>query len=97
MESIPKLKEIYAKYHEKGLEIYSVAENPDVEYWKTFIKENDMTWVNVCDDQPTRKNSKAWNDYTLHGIPTVILIDGETGTILAREDDLAAILGQLFQ
>lgn len=96
VESIPQLKELYAKYHEKGLEIYSVAENPDVEYWKTFIKEKGMTWVNVCDDQPGR-DGKAWKDYTLPGIPTVLLIDGETGAIIARDVDMDKILGELLQ
>ena len=96
VESIPQLKELYAKYHEKGLEIYSVAENPDVDYWKTFIKERGMTWVNVCDDQPGR-DSKAWKDYTLPGIPTVLLIDGETGAIIARDVDMDKILGELLQ
>lgn len=94
--SIPELKEIYAKYHEKGLEIYAVAENPDVEYWKKYIKENEMTWVNVCDDKPTRKNSKAWNDYALSGIPTTLLIDGETGAIIARDCDWEAVLSTLL-
>ena len=96
VESIPQLKELYTKYHEKGLEIYSVAENPDVDYWKTFIKEKGMTWVNVCDDQPGR-DSKAWKDYTLPGIPTVLLIDGETGAIIARDVDMDKILGELLQ
>ena len=96
VEKVPQLKELYAKYHEKGLEIYSVAENPDVDYWKTFIKEKGMTWVNVCDDQPGR-DSKAWKDYTLPGIPTVLLIDGETGAIIARDVDMDKILGELLQ
>ncbi len=96
VEKIPQLKELYTKYHEKGLEIYSVAENPDVEYWKTFIKEKGMTWVNVCDDHPGR-DGKAWKDYTLPGIPTVLLIDGETGAIIARDVDMDKILGELLQ
>lgn len=96
VEKIPQLKELYAKYHEKGLEIYSVAENPDEEYWKTFIKEKGMTWVNVCDDHPGR-DGKAWKDYTLPGIPTVLLIDGETGAIIARDVDMDKILGELLQ
>lgn len=96
VEKVPQLKELYTKYHEKGLEIYSVAENPDVDYWKTFIKEKAMTWVNVCDDQPGR-DSKAWKDYTLPGIPTVLLIDGETGAIIARDADMDKILGELLQ
>ena len=55
-----------------------------------------MTWVNVCDDQPGR-DSKAWKDYTLPGIPTVLLIDGETGAIIARDVDMDKILGELLQ
>ena len=96
VEAIPKLKEIYAKYHDKGLEIYAVAENPDVDYWKSYIKENDMVWVNVCDDKPSRRNSKAWNDYALPGIPTTLLIDGETGAIIARDCDLEEVLSTLL-
>lgn len=96
VESIPQLKELYAKYHEKGLEIYAVAENPDVAYWKKYIKENDMVWVNVCDDKPTRKNSKAWKDYALSGIPTMLLIDGETGAIIARDCNMDTILSTLL-
>ena len=96
VEKVPQLKELYAKYHEKGLEIYSVAENTDVDYWKTFIKEKGMTWVNVCDDHPGR-DGKAWKDYTLPGIPTVLLIDGETGAIIARDVDMDKILGELLQ
>ena len=82
-EAIPRLKELYAKYHEKGLEIYSVSEDSSQKNWKPFLKENGMDWINVIDTEPGRK-SKTWNAYVLHGIPTALLIDGETGEILAR-------------
>jgi len=95
--SIPNLKEIYAKYHEKGLEIYSVSEDSNKEGWKKFLTENGMTWVNVIDDKPGRKNSKVWYEYALHGIPTVLLIDGETGEILGRNADLEVVLPSLFE
>lgn len=83
-EAIPALKELYAKYHDKGLEIYSVSEDQSKASWKSFIADNGMTWVNVLDTAAGRKNSKAWFDYALHGIPTAILLDGETGAILVR-------------
>ena len=95
VEEIPMLREIYANYHEKGLEIYSVAENSDVDYWKTYIKENGMTWINVCDDEPGN-GSKSWNNYALHGIPTLVVIDGETGAIVARDRDLKKTLSTLL-
>ena len=58
-----------------------------------------MDWINVIDTEPGRK-SKTWNAYVLHGIPTALLIDGETGEILARSVgsgmNLHAILSELL-
>lgn len=99
VEAIPGLKELYAKYHGKGLEIYSVSEDPKEANWKSFLAENGMTWINVLDDNAGRKNSKVWFEYALHGIPTMLLIDGETGEILLRNDEkaLERVLSTLLQ
>lgn len=98
VNAIPQLKAIYAKYHEKGFEIYSVSQDPGDQRWKPFLEENGMIWINVLDDNAGRKNSKAWTDYALNGIPTVVLIDGETGEIIARGNhlDLDTILSGLL-
>lgn len=96
--SLPQLKEIYAKYHKKGFEIYSVSEDPSDKKWAPFLRENDMNWINVLDINAGRKDSKVWEDYALNGIPTVLLIDGNTGEIIARDNhlDLDAILSTLL-
>ena len=86
-ESIPRLKDLYAKYHAKGLEIYSVSEDQNEKNWKTFLPESEMVWVNVRDVNAGRKNSKVWSDYALSGIPTFLLIDGQTGAILLRDNE----------
>jgi thiol-disulfide isomerase/thioredoxin len=93
-ESVPALRALYAKYHAKGLEIYSVSEDSNTDGWKSFLPKNGMTWVNVLDDNPGRKNSKVWSAYALHGIPTTLLLDGATGEILVR-DNLKRIEAQL--
>ncbi|MBR5655865.1 MAG: AhpC/TSA family protein [Prevotella sp.] len=97
-QSIPLLKELYAKYHAKGFEIYSLSEDEDAKGWKSFIAKNGMTWINVLDDQPGRKNSKAWHNYALNGIPTFVLIDCKTGEIIARDnsDELDVTLAKLL-
>ena len=99
-EDLPELRELYAKYHDKGLEIYSVSEDTSEKNWKPFLKENGMTWINVLDTEAGRTNSKAWNAYTLDGIPTTLLIDGETGEILTRSfginEDLRTALSELL-
>ena len=96
--SVPLLKELYAKYHAKGFEIYSVSEDGDEKNWKSFVSKNQMTWINVKDDQPGRKSSRAWFDYALHGIPTFVLIDCKSGEIIARnnKDKLDAFLGEIL-
>lgn len=98
-ESIPVLKELYAKYHDKGLEIYSVSEDVRENNWKNFLPESGMTWINVRDSNAGRENSQAWFDYALTGIPTMLLIDGETGAILLRDHqgELDALLSSLLQ
>ena len=99
LEAIPSLKALYAKYHEKGLEIYSVSEDSNEKNWKPFLTKNGMTWVNVRDVNPGRGGSKVWSAYALHGIPTTLLIDGETGEILFRATlkDIEAELESLLK
>ena len=98
-EAIPVLKELYARYHEKGLEIYSVSEDPSEAAWKPFLSENGMTWINVLDSNAGRSNSKVWFEYALHGIPTLLLLDGETGEILLRSGlaETEALIVSLLQ
>ena len=99
---LPELVELYAKYHDKGLEIYGMSADTKGRYelWKSSLTENNMTWVNVCDFSGGRKDSKTRQDYALAAYPTTVLIDGQTGVIIARGktiDELDAILSELLQ
>ena len=99
---LPELVELYAKYHEKGLEIYGMSADTKGRYelWKSCLAENNMTWVNVCDFSGGRKDSKTRQDYALAAYPTTVLIDGQTGVIIARGktiDELDAMLAKLLQ
>ena len=93
VQSIPMLKEAYDHYHDKGLEIYSVSLDSKAKEWKSFVAENEMTWVNVLG-----KDHKAGRDYGVEYIPSVFLIDCKTGEILVRDahPDLESILSNLF-
>ena len=99
---LPELVELYAKYHDKGLEIYGMSADTKGRYelWKSCLAENNMTWVNVCDFSGGRKDSKTRHDYALAAYPTTVLIDGQTGVIIARGktiDELDAMLAELLQ
>lgn len=99
-ESIPKLKALYEQYHAQGLEIYSVSEDEREANWKRFLPESDMPWIHVRDVNPGRSNSSSmWNEYALNGIPSFLLIDGQTGAIIFRDrtEDIATIIPALFE
>ena len=91
--SIPELREIYAKYHDKGLEIYSISQDSKAKEWKSFLEKNDMPWINVLGI-----GGSASKDYGIEIIPRVFLIDCRTGEILVHEGhpDLDAILSDLL-
>ena len=98
-ESIPELQALYEKYHDKGLEIYSVSEDENENNWKSFLPESGMNWVNVRDTHPGRNDNSMMTAYALHGIPTMLIIDGEAGAIIFRDrmKDIATAVTALFQ
>ena len=93
VEFIPTLKEVYAKYHSKGLEIYSISQDSKAKEWKSYVEKNEMTWINVL-----ANGGKVYKDYGIEFIPTVFLIDCQTGEILVHEGhpDLDSILSDLL-
>ena len=95
VKSIPMLKDLYAKYHDKGLEIYSISQDSKAKDWKSFVDKNEMIWINVL----APASGKVYKDYGIELIPRVFLIDCETGEILVHESqpDLEAILSNLLR
>ena len=100
VEAMPQLKEIYAKYHEKGLEIYGLSVDANRKNWETFLAENQLAWINVCEGSGGRKeNSKVRQDYALRGYPTTLLIECQSGEVIARGelDEIDAMLAELLK
>ena len=95
---LPQLKEVYSKYHEKGLEIYSVSIDSSKSKWESFLKENGNEWINVLDNKGGGRKSKVWETYAVNLIPMFLLIDGNSGEILFRENqpDLDSIFSELL-
>ena len=94
---IPHLVEAYAKYADKGFEIYGVSfDRPGHEQgWKTFLEENNMTWINVWG---TAENGgwDAGDAYNVSSIPSNFLYSPE-GKLVAknlRGEDVDRILGE---
>ncbi len=46
-KELPKIKELYDKWKGKGLGVYAVHNNQEVDKWKKFVQENNLDFVNV--------------------------------------------------
>ncbi len=74
------LVELYAKYKNRGFEIYMVSIDDDRTAWKAAIDEDQLTWINVGD---MKGCVSALMNYNIHSTPANYLLDKE-GTILAK-------------
>lgn len=75
------LKEIYAKYHSKGLEIYSVAIG-EKSVWANTIKDQKLEWINVNDGKGM--TSPALGIYNVSTLPAMFIFNKE-GKVVARD------------
>lgn len=70
-QRIMKMREIYNKYHSKGLEIFQVSFDPDEHFWKTQTAA--LPWICVHDD--AAMNSNLLTLYNIQQLPTFFLVD----------------------
>lgn len=85
---LPNVKAAYQKWHNQGFEILGISfDNADMtDKLKDFVGKNDMSWRHLYE-------GKGWNTeigkkYDVSAIPFVLLVDGDTGTILGDARDL---------
>jgi thiol-disulfide isomerase/thioredoxin len=50
-KELPKLEELYKNWKSKGLEVYGVHNNLEIDKWKKFLHENDINFTNVSRNQ----------------------------------------------
>jgi len=80
---LPNVVAAYGKYHDQGFEVVGVT--LDHEDWAAklaeFTKKKGMPWPQVYDGQGW--DAKVAKLYGIHSIPHMLLVDGDTGLILA--------------
>ena len=93
-ERIMNLRNIYNKFHDRGLEIYQVSIDSDEHFWKTQTAA--LPWISVRD--PQGANSPLMRQYNLLDIPTFFLItrdnvlDKRDAQIKNLEAEISALL-----
>lgn len=100
-EAIPALKQVYDQYHAKGFDIFGVSFDANQERWSKMLVAKGMTWPQILPEPgQAPRQTQAWQDYSLNGIPANYLIDCATGTIIAknlRDDAVAEKIAELLE
>lgn len=79
-----ELKDIYAKYHNRGFEIYQISCDPDKTAWARTIKDQNLNWINVHDGMGT--SSQYLSLYNVKKLPSMFIID--KGGVLTEKRDI---------
>lgn len=76
------LVKLYARYKDKGFEIFGVSVDERKNAWEKAIKKDKITWIQVNDDGGwDAKTAQAWN---VNQIPTSFIMD-RNGTLIAMD------------
>lgn len=94
--SIPLLKKIYDKYHDKGFEILSVSLDESYELWKKALDEEKMKWKQGSDLKGWENDSPIPKLYEINGIPFTVLVDENNRILMMNPnfDHLDKILSE---
>lgn len=76
-QRILMLRELYNKYHDRGLEIYQVSIDPDEHFWKQQTAA--LPWISVRDADGV--NSSNLTLYNVYSIPEFFLLDRENNIV----------------
>jgi thiol-disulfide isomerase/thioredoxin len=77
-----ELTKLYARYKNKGFEIFSVSLDENKSAWMKAVKKDKMSWLQVNDNGGQQaKTALQWNIYS---IPTSYLVNKE-GKLIAMD------------
>ena len=82
------LKPLYAKYHERGLELFQVSSDHSKLLWEAAVKNAKLPWISLCDC--SKEMDRDFLTYNVKRVPTTYLID-RGGKMINRFDDIKAL------
>lgn len=80
INTLPDLKEVYGKYHDKGFDVIGISLDVELDRLKSFLERERLPWRQIWDNQaqPGTQNPFGGSNarrYNLTGIPATYLID----------------------
>lgn len=79
LNELPALRAIYSAYRGKGLEIYQVNLDSDVERWKNVVRFEELPWISVREQDPANPSFARLMNIT--SVPANLLYDPEGNII----------------
>lgn len=96
IKGMPQMKEYYAKYKSKGLEILGVDCNDTEAKWKAAVEKHALPWLHVY----CTRDADVTTKYAISGYPTKIVVDkdGKIAKVVVGEDPaFYTYLDELFK
>jgi thiol-disulfide isomerase/thioredoxin len=97
---LPNLKNVYEKYHSKGLEVVGVSLDENKEDLIKFLAENHLPWKILVSTEAHHSgfDNPIADNYGISGIPTVFLMnrEGKVVSLSARGEQLATLVDGLI-
>lgn len=79
-KEIAKLKTFYKEYKSQGVEVLALFTEADVDYWKNYVKKNELQWINTINGY----NIDYHDLYDIISTPTIYLMDKEKRILAKR-------------
>lgn len=89
---IPRFKDIYNKYGKRGLEVVNIDIQEPQERVARFSRRYELPYRILLDE-----GGRVAERYSIRGVPTLVLIDGQGKIICWQCRKMDAILEQLFK
>lgn len=96
---LPHLKQLYAAYHDKGLEVVGISIDDTKEVLTAFVNKEKLPWVTLFDNEgPKGFDAKIIEDFGIYSTPTTWVIDrdGKMVELAAHGEKLDATLAKLL-
>ena len=98
-KEIPRLKEVYERYHDAGFEIFGYSIDQDLDALKKFVATEQIPWPVASQKRSVEAGFKGlYEYYSINGVPEMILVgrDGKVLQVDCRGVKLAGALKELF-
>ncbi len=83
-KATPKVKAYYDKVRKKGVKVFAVCTEVEMDKWKNYIRENNLDWINVAD--PKLQNNFR-QEFDILTTPQIFILDKDKKIIAKKIDE----------